>query len=47
MSKSKNSTAFLDDTLVSSDLTLTVSGKINTGGVHQHAELSKKYRKEY
>lgn len=42
MSKSKNWTAVVADTLISSDLTLTVAGEINTGGVHQHAELSKK-----
>lgn len=42
MSKSKNWKAVVADTLVSSDLTLTVSGEINTGGSHQHEELRKK-----
>lgn len=39
MSKSKNWKAVIEDTLKSSDLTLTVSGEINTGGIHQHQEL--------
>lgn len=42
MTKSKKWTAVVADTLISSDLTLTVAGEINTGGVHQHEELSKK-----
>jgi len=42
MSKSKNWTAVVADTLISSDLNLTVAGEINTGGVHQHQELTKK-----
>lgn len=41
MSKSKNWKAVVADTLISSDLTLTVSGEINTGGA-QPAELTKK-----
>lgn len=41
MPKSKNWKAVVADTLISSDLTLTVSGKINTGGSH-HAVLRKK-----
>lgn len=42
MSKSKNWIAVVSDTLIGSDLTLTVSGEINTGGSHQHEELRKK-----
>ena len=42
MSKSRNWTAVVADTLISSDLTLTVGGEINTGGIHQHEELTKK-----
>lgn len=42
MSKSKKWTAVVGDTLISSDLTLSVAGEINTGGIHQHQELKKK-----
>ena len=42
MSKSKNWKAVVADTLISSELTLTVSDEINTGGSHQHEEFRKK-----
>lgn len=42
MSKSKNWSAIISDTLVGSNLTLTVSGEINTGDKSANPELTKK-----